>query len=71
MIVLLIAAFVGIALFEVPGLIQKKYWRELIVFLMFLLGAFILSLLQVLGVKVPNPVKGIEFLVKNFLTIIT
>ncbi|KJS87214.1 MAG: hypothetical protein JM58_04950 [Peptococcaceae bacterium BICA1-8] len=68
MIILLITAFIGIALFEVPGLVHKKYWRELIVFLLFLLFAFILSLLQIMGVKLPNPTKGIEFVVKYFLS---
>jgi hypothetical protein len=63
------AAFAGIVLFETPGLIQKKYWRELIVFFMFLLLAFIVSLLQIFGAKVPNPVKGITILVKGFLSL--
>ncbi|MDK2822481.1 MAG: hypothetical protein PWQ67_868 [Clostridia bacterium] len=62
--ILLIIAFIGIALFEVPGLIQRKYWRELIFFLILLLLAFILSFLQVIGIKIPSPIKGIEFLVK-------
>ena len=63
MILLLIMAFIGIGLFEIPGLIQKKYWRELIVFLIFLLFTFVVSILQVMGVQLPNPTKGIEFLV--------
>ncbi|MBO8169578.1 MAG: hypothetical protein H0Z35_10395 [Thermoanaerobacteraceae bacterium] len=71
MIILLIAAFIGIALFEAPGLVQRKYWRELTAFLLFLVAAFILALLQVLGVKIPNPVKGIEVLVKYFLSLMS
>lgn len=70
MIALLITAFIGIALFEIPDLIQRKRWRELLVFLVFLLFAFIVSLLQVLEIKLPNPVKGIEFLVKYLLSVV-
>jgi hypothetical protein len=69
-IALLIIAFIGIALFEIPDLIQRKRWRELLVFLVFLLFAFIVSLLQVLEIKLPNPVKGIEFLVKYLLSVV-
>ena len=67
MIFLLIIVFIGIALFEIPGLIRKKYWRELTVFSIFLLLAFILSLLQAIGTKIPSPMKGIQYLVKDIL----
>lgn len=67
MIFLLITVFIGIILFEVPNLIRKKYWRELIVFAIFLLLAFIMTLLQTIGVKLPNPVKGIQYLIKDIL----
>ena len=66
-IFLLIMVFVGIALFEVPGLIKKKHWRELIAFSLFLLLAFILTLLQTIGVKIPSPMKSIQYLVKDLL----
>lgn len=69
MLILLVIAFLGIILFEVPGLIQKKYWRELAVFSGFLLFAFIISLLQVLGVKLPNPNQGITEIVKAIISI--
>ncbi|HHZ16742.1 MAG TPA: hypothetical protein PLJ33_08270 [Peptococcaceae bacterium] len=50
---LLIVAFLAMILFEVPGLIRKKYWRELVAFAVLLLIAFIFSFLNVLGVKLP------------------
>jgi hypothetical protein len=64
MIFLLILAFIGVAAIEVPGLIRKKYMRELVVFSLFLLSAFILAFLQVIGVKIPSPVDGIEAMIK-------
>jgi len=66
-IFLLIMVFIGIVFFEVPGLIRKKYWRELTVFSFFLLLAFILSLLQTIDVKIPSPMKGIQYVVKDLL----
>lgn len=52
-IFLVIIAYVLICLFEVPGLIRDKYWRDLATFSVFLLSAFILSLLMAAGVKLP------------------
>lgn len=63
-IFLLILAFTGIALVEIPGLFRKKQWGELAAFFVLLAIGFTLSLLQAIGVKVPNPDKGIEFLIK-------
>ena len=67
MIVLLIMAFVGIILYEVPGLIRQKHWRELVAFSVFLSFAFLLTLLQTLKVSLPSPVQGIEFLFGDVL----
>ncbi|GAB6155055.1 hypothetical protein JCM17380_38060 [Desulfosporosinus burensis] len=67
MIVLLISGFIGIILFEVPSLIRNKQWRELVVFSSLLLFAFILTLLQTLGIKVPNLGKMIDFLIRDVL----
>lgn len=65
-ILALILIFTIIALFEFPGLVKKKEWRELITSSVLLAIGFMLSFLQVIGVKVPNPNKGIEALVKFF-----
>ncbi|MCM1565671.1 MAG: hypothetical protein NC238_06920 [Dehalobacter sp.] len=62
-IFLLIVVFIAGVLIDVPGLIRKKYWRELVVCSFILLFAFIISLLQILGVKLPSPFVSIN----NFL----
>jgi hypothetical protein len=67
MIFLLISIFIGIGLFEVPKLVRNKHWRELVVFAVFLLLAFVMTLLETLGVKLPNPSKGQEFIMKDLL----
>lgn len=67
----LVVIFGGIVIFEVPGLIYRKYWRELVVFFIFLGFAFMISLLAVLGVPLPSPAKGIEKVIKYLGTLIT
>ena len=62
---LLLLTFAGIVYYEVPGLIHRKQWRELAAFAGLLSLGFILSLLQIIGVKLPNPTTGIIFLVKH------
>lgn len=69
-IFLLLVLFGGIVIFEAPGLIYRKYWKELFVFFLFLGFAFLLSLLAVLGVKLPSPAKGIEYLITSMFTLI-
>ncbi len=64
MIVLLIIAFIGIILFEVPGLIKQKMWRDLVAFSIYLFIGMALSIPQVLGIILPNPSKAIEVIIK-------
>ena len=67
MIILLIMTFVIIALLEIPELVKKEYWRELVAFSILLVLSFVLSLLLVIGVELPSPSKGIEYIVKDLL----
>lgn len=60
MIALLLLLFIVIILFEVPGLVKKKMWRELVAFSGYLLLGMALSIPQVLGIKIPNPSTYIE-----------
>lgn len=67
MIFLLISFFIGTILFEAPNLIRNKHWRELTAFSTLLLLAFALVLLQIFGVKIPNPGKFVDFLIRDLL----
>ena len=59
---LLILALVAILLFEVPGLVRKKMWRELVVFSgLYLVGA-VYSVGQVMRLEIPNPADLLEFI---------
>ncbi len=64
MIALLFLLFIGIILLEVPGLVKKKMWRELVAFSVYLLAGMALSIPQVLGIKLPNPTRVIETVFK-------
>lgn len=66
-VLLLVIVFLGVVLFELPGLIQKKYWRELITVSFFLSIGFILSLLLVMGIKLPNPSNALVYIFKEVL----
>jgi len=70
-VLFLLAIFGGIFVFEVPGLVYRKYWKELIVFLLFLGFSFTISLMAVLGVPLPSPAKGIEAVVTFIIKLIT
>lgn len=67
MIFLLVIFFIGIILFEVPNMIKNKYWRELTVFSVFLTAAFILCILYIMNLPIPNPAAGLEYVVKDIL----
>ncbi|WP_227762189.1 hypothetical protein [Zhaonella formicivorans] len=64
-IVWLVLAFIAMALLEVPRLLKNKSYKELTVFAVFWCFSFTLALLEVLGIRLPNPSKGIEFLVRR------
>lgn len=62
MIILWVLAYMAIALFQIPYLIKKKYWRDLIAFSFFIVVAFALSLLYSLGVKIPSPFTPVQYI---------
>lgn len=65
-ILLLITAFSLAALVDIPKLIKNKQIGELVIFIILILAGFTLSFLLVIGINIPNPNKGIEFLIKLF-----
>jgi hypothetical protein len=59
LLVLLIG--IGIAVYEVPRLMQEQMKRELIAFGGFLLIGVILALALTLDLPIPNPTRAIEY----------
>jgi len=64
-VLMLILIFSGAALIDIPGLFRNKQWGELITASILLAIGFVLSLLLIIGVKIPNPNKGIEKLIES------
>jgi len=67
MIFLLLLAFICIAWLDVPKLMKAKQWKELVVFSLFFITAFTMSLLLVLGVKIPSPILAIQYFIEDVL----
>ena len=63
-ILMLISAFIFIAWLEIPQLLKKKHWNELATFVVLFVIGFTLSFLHSIDVNLPNPNKGIEYLIK-------
>jgi len=70
MIIILIVITAIVIYMEVPALIKNKYWKELITFSILILTGFILSLLLIIGVKIPSPDLFIEENVNEFVNFI-
>lgn len=68
-IVIVILLFSLIAAKNIPGLVRKKYWRELTVFSAFFAFAFIISMLYAMGLAVPNPIKAAQYIIKDVLNL--
>ena len=67
MYILIILGYLIIGAIEIIPLYRKKQKKELTVYCIFFLAAFIISLLLSLGVKIPSPAKPIEAIVKAVL----
>ncbi len=67
MIFLTLAAFLVIAFADVPELIGKKRWREFFVYSLFFLAALTMGILLSLGVEIPSPIAGAQYIIKELL----
>ena len=67
MILLLLGVFAVIALTDYPVLIQGKRKKELATLTVFYLLAFVLALLLFFNVKLPSPIQGAQYIIKDIL----
>lgn len=61
-VLLVLLLGIGVAVYEVPRLVQEQMKRELIAFSGFLLIGVVLALVLTLGLPLPNPTRAIEFI---------
>lgn len=64
-----ILVFLIIAYFNVPKLVRAKEWRELTVFLALYVFGMTLSILLIIGVTIPSPIKGAQYILKDVLNL--
>lgn len=67
MIILLLILFAIIAYANIPPLVKKKQWWDLKVYCAFFIVALTLSVLLMMGVSIPSPIKGIQYIIKDLL----
>jgi putative effector of murein hydrolase len=64
MIIAVAAAFLALALYQIPRLVKKKYWSDLVVFCVLLAAGCLLSLMLAAGIPIPSPSKGVKALLE-------
>ena len=64
MIVLLLIGFAILALLQVPSLVRKRWWRELICFAVLWFMGLILSVMVSMGINLPP----ISTIINKFIT---
>lgn len=64
---LVLLAFTGIGVVNLPQMVKSKRWRDLIIYCIIFLLAFTLGLLIAMGVKVPSPIKAIQAFYRDVL----
>lgn len=62
-VVFIIIGFAVVTIYEVPKMLSQKLYRELAVSSAILSLGFLVALLYVFGVDVPNPFRALDMLV--------
>ncbi|MCK4258320.1 MAG: hypothetical protein KAX49_05045 [Halanaerobiales bacterium] len=66
MVFIIVFLYVLVGFIEGINLSRKKQTKMLIVYLFMMTGALLISVLLILGVKIPSPAKGIRSVVLFF-----
>lgn len=67
--IILLLIFAFMVYIQVPSLLKNKYWKELITFSAFFIAAFILSILYVMDINIPSPIKGVKYIIEDVFKI--
>jgi hypothetical protein len=63
----LLLVYALIFLVNVPGLVKRKEWKELVAFLVLYAIGFALGLMYALDIPIPSPMKGLQYLISDKL----
>lgn len=66
----ILAVSIGIIIFEVPPMLEKKLTKELKVFSVLLIFGVILSIAESLNLNIPNPADWITTIYKPFTDVL-
>lgn len=61
-----VLVFAAVIVWEVPALVKKELWGELLIFAVLLLVGMIYSIGLVLDYPLPNPIGGLTKIVEAF-----
>ena len=67
--IFLLLIYAYIFIINVPGLIKRKEWKELAAFSILYVIAFALSVMYVLDIPIPSPMKGLQHFFVDILGI--
>lgn len=70
MIVMVALVFILIIVLEVPGMIKKRWWKELAAYGFLMLLAMALTFAYLLELPVPNPTPVVEKLIRPFSNLV-
>lgn len=62
---IVVIIYIAVAIIQIPGLVKKKLWKDLVVFSLFYIAAVVLSSLFALGVEIPSPMKGVQYVIED------
>lgn len=63
--IILLLIYTFIAWLNIPGLIRQKAWGDLAAFSVLYVAAFVLGLLYVLDIPIPNPMKALQYIISD------
>lgn len=66
-LLLVLSGFALIAGIDLPGLVKKQLWHDLVIYAVMFLLVLLLALLVVLDVKVPSPILAIQAFYRDVL----
>lgn len=65
MLIVIIIAFIIIAIMDLPALIKSKQRPDLIIYSVFFVSTLILAMLLLFGIAIPSPIKGAQYFIKD------
>ena len=63
----LIVAFIILGLIDIPRLVEQKWRKELVGLILLLVLTLGMSLMYAWGIKIPSPIKGAAFIIREVL----